>query len=201
MHKPGSVVWVNDVLSSWTLGQVISRYSLPRIFPNQLCRDDAKRNSVRYRVKVKEHGGEMDVGEDMVTPFFEESLKDFPNMVELEHLNEATVLQNLRLRYSKGAIYVSAFLFFPRLLRNFAEISQTYVERMLVCVNPYEQTRSYAEDVISRYAQSRNLHALEPHVFGLANDVYQAMISKGYNHSVLIKYWLGFCSVVKRGLR
>lgn len=64
------------------------------------------------------------------------------------YLNEATLLQNCRQRYSKKAIY-------------------SYVANILVSINPYEDIADlYSTDAVRRY-QGRSLGVLPPHIFAI----------------------------------
>lgn len=66
----------------------------------------------------------------------------------LMHVNEATLLHNVRLRYEKDAIY-------------------TYVANILIAVNPYfELPALYSLQTIKKY-QGQSLGALPPHVFAI----------------------------------
>lgn len=67
------------------------------------------------------------------------------------HVNEATLLHNVRLRYSKDAIY-------------------TYVANILIAVNPYfELPHLYSLETIKKY-HGKSLGTLAPHVFAIGNQ-------------------------------
>ncbi|VVC95725.1 unnamed protein product [Leptidea sinapis] len=81
--------------------------------------------------------------------------KDVDDNCELMFLNEATLLNNMLLRYKKRKIY-------------------TYVANILLAVNPYEDIPDmYSPSTIKKY-QGRSLGELPPHVFAIANPILEA---------------------------
>ncbi|KAM7375928.1 hypothetical protein PAMP_005689 [Pampus punctatissimus] len=74
----------------------------------------------------------------------------------LMYLNEATLLNNVRVRYSKDHIY-------------------TYVANILIAVNPYyDIPKLYGPDAIKSY-QGKSLGTLPPHVYAIADKAYRDM--------------------------
>ncbi|KXS11953.1 hypothetical protein M427DRAFT_46743 [Gonapodya prolifera JEL478] len=88
------------------------------------------------------------------------------DMADLTHLNEASVVHNLRLRYNSNLIY-------------------TYSGLFLVAVNPYRRLPIYTEQYVQAYRAKRRAEA-PPHAFALADAAYSDMLSSRENQSILI---------------
>ncbi|CAI8049871.1 Unconventional myosin-VI, partial [Geodia barretti] len=92
---------------------------------------------------------------DEVFPAADEGAPDVDDNCSLMYLNEATLLHNLRMRYTKGQIY-------------------TYVANILLAVNPNKEVGGlYTSEVIRRY-NGRSLGTLPPHVFAIEEIRIQA---------------------------
>lgn len=90
---------------------------------------------------------------DCVYPSEEEE-KDVDDNCALMYLNEATLLNNIRLRYQKDQIY-------------------TYVANILIAVNPYYEIKDlYSRSKIEQY-QGKSLGVLPPHVFAIADKAFR----------------------------
>uniref|UniRef100_UPI00358F7427 myosin-7-like isoform X2 n=1 Tax=Myxine glutinosa TaxID=7769 RepID=UPI00358F7427 len=88
------------------------------------------------------------------------------DMAMLTHLNEASVLSNLRTRYSSWMIY-------------------TYSGLFCVTVNPYKWLPVYNTEVIAAYKGKRRSEA-PPHVFSISDNAYHDMLRNRDNQSMLI---------------
>lgn len=88
------------------------------------------------------------------------------DLAELSYLNEPGVLHNLRRRYQNGLMY-------------------TYSGLFLLAINPYRDLRIYGEKEVRRYTLNKK-YELEPHIFAVANEAYNLMLSNRENQSVLI---------------
>ena len=100
-------------------------------------------------------------------PSSKEAVRD---MVRLGDLNEASILHNLRLRFSLDLIY-------------------TLIGPILVSVNPYTRLPIYAEVDIVRYnraASADALESLEPHIFGVTAQAYRQLRTTATNQSMVI---------------
>ena len=84
----------------------------------------------------------------------DESLKPIENMVKLKELNEASILQNLRLRLKLDKIY-------------------TNVGTILVSVNPFKLLPIYTPEVLDKYKE-RGARDLPPHVYGVADERHRS---------------------------
>uniref|UniRef100_A0A8B9LK28 Myosin, heavy chain 7B, cardiac muscle, beta b n=1 Tax=Astyanax mexicanus TaxID=7994 RepID=A0A8B9LK28_ASTMX len=88
------------------------------------------------------------------------------DMAMLTHLNEASVLFNLRRRYSFWMIY-------------------TYSGLFCVTVNPYKWLPVYAPEVVAAYKGKRRSDA-PPHIYSIADNAYNDMLKNRENQSMLI---------------
>nr|CBN81020.1 Myosin-7B (Myosin heavy chain 7B, cardiac muscle beta isoform) [Dicentrarchus labrax] len=88
------------------------------------------------------------------------------DMAMLTHLNEASVLYNLRRRYSAWMIY-------------------TYSGLFCVTVNPYKWLPVYTAPVVAAYKGKRRSEA-PPHIYSIADNTYNDMLRNRENQSMLI---------------
>ncbi|KAM6981317.1 myosin, heavy chain 7B, cardiac muscle, beta a [Aplochiton taeniatus] len=88
------------------------------------------------------------------------------DMAMLTHLNEASVLFNLRRRYSAWMIY-------------------TYSGLFCVTVNPYKWLPVYTAPVVAAYKGKRRSEA-PPHIYNIADNAYNDMLRNRENQSMLI---------------
>ncbi|TNN52511.1 Myosin-7B [Liparis tanakae] len=88
------------------------------------------------------------------------------DMVTLTHLNEASVLHNLRQRYSAWMIY-------------------TYSGLFSVTVNPYKWLPVYTTPVIAAY-RGKGRFESPPHIYSIADNAYNDMLRNRENQSMLI---------------
>nr|XP_057902115.1 myosin, heavy chain 7B, cardiac muscle, beta a [Doryrhamphus excisus] len=88
------------------------------------------------------------------------------DMAMLTHLNEASVLYNLRRRYSSWMIY-------------------TYSGLFCVTVNPYKWLPVYTPPVVAAYKGKRRSEA-PPHIYSIADNAYNDMLRNRENQSMLI---------------
>ncbi|KAM6916852.1 myosin VIb [Lycodopsis pacificus] len=85
----------------------------------------------------------------------------------LMYLNEATLLNNVKLRYNKDHIY-------------------TYVANILIAVNPYyDIPKLYGLDAIKSY-KGKSLGTLPPHVFAIADKTYRDMKVLKMSQSIIV---------------
>ncbi|KAF5665651.1 myosin heavy chain [Fusarium heterosporum] len=88
------------------------------------------------------------------------------DMAELTHLNEASVVHNLHMRYQADLIY-------------------TYSGLFLVTVNPYAPIPIYSNDYINMY-RGRNREDTKPHIFAMADEAFRNLVEEGKNQSILV---------------
>lgn len=88
------------------------------------------------------------------------------DMAELTHLNEASVVHNLKLRYLTNWIY-------------------TYSGLFCVTVNPYKKLPIYSDEVIRAY-KGKKRSEMPPHVYCVVDQAYNDMLMNRENQSILI---------------
>ncbi|KFV88622.1 Unconventional myosin-VI [Struthio camelus australis] len=104
---------------------------------------------------------------NQVFPAEEDSKKDVEDNCSLMYLNEATLLHNIKVRYSKDRIY-------------------TYVANILIAVNPYfDIPKFYSSETIKKY-QGRSLGTLPPHVFAVADKAFRDMKVLKMSQSIIV---------------
>ncbi|XP_070589186.1 unconventional myosin-VI isoform X3 [Erythrolamprus reginae] len=104
---------------------------------------------------------------NQVFPAEEDSKKDVEDNCSLMYLNEATLLHNIRVRYSKDRIY-------------------TYVANILIAVNPYfDIPKLYSLDIIKKY-QGKSLGTLAPHVYAIADKAFRDMKVLKMSQSIIV---------------
>ncbi|XP_055509683.1 myosin-4-like [Leucoraja erinacea] len=106
------------------------------------------------------------VKDDDVLPMNPPKYDKIEDMAMMTHLNEATVLFNLKERYSAWMIY-------------------TYSGLFCVTVNPYKWLPVYDPQVVTGYRGKKRQEA-PPHIFSISDNAYQAMQTDRENQSILI---------------
>uniref|UniRef100_A0A672I4D5 Unconventional myosin-VI n=1 Tax=Salarias fasciatus TaxID=181472 RepID=A0A672I4D5_SALFA len=102
-----------------------------------------------------------------VFPAEDDVNKHVDDNCSLMYLNEATLLNNVRVRYNKDHIY-------------------TYVANILIAVNPYfDIPKLYGPDAIRSY-QGRSLGTLPPHVYAIADKAYRDMKVLKMSQSIIV---------------
>lgn len=91
---------------------------------------------------------------------------DFDDLCNLPELNEANLLQSLKLRFVQQKIY-------------------TYAGSILVAINPFKFLPIYNPKYVKMY-ENQQLGKLEPHVFALADVAYYTMLRKHVNQCIVI---------------
>ncbi|XP_067673669.1 myosin heavy chain, striated muscle-like [Haliotis asinina] len=92
-----------------------------------------------------------------------EKIEDIANMT---FLNEASVLYNLRARYTSGLIY-------------------TYSGLFCIAINPYRRLPIYTPSIVAKYRGKRKTE-MPPHLFSVSDNAYQFMVQDRENQSMLI---------------
>ncbi|KOS21022.1 Myosin type-2 heavy chain 2 [Escovopsis weberi] len=102
-------------------------------------------------------------GVDKVNPAKFDKAND---IAELTHLNEASVVHNLLMRYQSDLIY-------------------TYSGLFLVTVNPYCPLPIYNDEYVNRY-RGRSRDDTKPHIFAMADQAFRNLVGEGRNQSILV---------------
>ncbi|KAM9693550.1 unconventional myosin-XV [Trichechus inunguis] len=88
------------------------------------------------------------------------------DMTQLEDLQEATVLSNIKTRFERNYIY-------------------TYIGSILVAVNPYQMLGIYGPEQVQQY-NGRALGENPPHLFAIANLAFTKMLDARQNQCIII---------------
>ena len=89
-----------------------------------------------------------------------------PDNTQLMHLHEASLLHNIRCRYTSDIIY-------------------TYTAYILIAVNPYKRLPIYGEKELVDY-QGKSIGVLPPHAFAVADRAYRSMKASAKSQSIII---------------
>ncbi|XP_034444374.1 myosin heavy chain, fast skeletal muscle-like [Hippoglossus hippoglossus] len=125
-----------------------------------------KKDGGNVTVKVLGTQEERTVKEDDVSPMNPPKYDKIEDMAMMTHLNEASVLYNLKERYAAWMIY-------------------TYSGLFCATVNPYKWLPVYDSEVVSAYRGKKRMEA-PPHIFSVSDNAYQNMLTDRENQSVLI---------------
>nr|CAB3264111.1 myosin-7 [Phallusia mammillata] len=106
------------------------------------------------------------VKEDDVQQMNPPKYEQTSDMANMTHLNEASVLYNLRSRYASMRIY-------------------TYSGLFCVCVNPYKWLPVYGAKVVVMFRGKKRAE-MPPHLFSVADNAYHDMLMDRENQSILI---------------
>ncbi|XP_069604509.1 myosin-4 [Ranitomeya imitator] len=137
--------------------------------------DDQKELYVKGLVTAREDGKltvktddgrTVTVKEAQVYPQNPPKYDKIEDMAMMTHLNEASVLYNLKERYAAWMIY-------------------TYSGLFCVTVNPYKWLPVYDPKVVAGYRGKKRMEA-PPHIFSISDNAYQFMLTDRENQSVLI---------------
>ncbi|XP_069799667.1 myosin-4-like [Dendropsophus ebraccatus] len=123
------------------------------------------RDSGKVTVKT-EDGNDVTVKDSQVYPQNPPKFDKIEDMAMMTHLNEASVLYNLKERYAAWMIY-------------------TYSGLFCVTVNPYKWLPVYNPEVVAGYRGKKRMEA-PPHIFSISDNAYQFMLTDRENQSVLI---------------
>ncbi|XP_056283448.1 myosin VIa isoform X6 [Pseudoliparis swirei] len=116
---------------------------------------------------LKQKGKTFLAAVNQVFPAEDDVNKHVEDNCSLMYLNEATLLNNVRVRYSKDKIY-------------------TFVANILIAVNPYyDIPKLYIPETISNY-RGRSLGTLPPHVYAIADKAYRDMKVLKMSQSIIV---------------
>ncbi|ESO82007.1 hypothetical protein LOTGIDRAFT_223635, partial [Lottia gigantea] len=117
-------------------------------------------------VKITTNNEQRTVKKDQLQQMNPPKYEKIEDMANMTFLNEASVLHNLRSRYTSGLIY-------------------TYSGLFCIAINPYKRLPIYTLSVIAKYRGKRKME-MPPHLFAIADNAYQSMVQERENQSVLI---------------
>ncbi|OCT63129.1 hypothetical protein XELAEV_18044226mg [Xenopus laevis] len=114
----------------------------------------------------KEDNTTVTVKDDEIFPMNPPKYDKIEDMAMMTHLNEPSVLYNLKERYAAWMIY-------------------TYSGLFCATVNPYKWLPVYNPEVVAAYRGKKRQEA-PPHIFSISDNAYQFMLTDRENQSVLI---------------
>ncbi|XP_078504216.1 unconventional myosin-VI isoform X7 [Lissotriton helveticus] len=148
--EDGKPVWAPHPVDGFQLGNIVD------IGPDTLTIEPLNQKGKTFFASVKQ-----------VFPAEEDTTKHVEDNCSLMYLNEATLLHNVKVRYSKDRIY-------------------TYVANILIAVNPYfDVPKLYTSDIIKKY-QGKSLGTLAPHVYAIADKAFRDMKVLKMSQSIIV---------------
>ncbi|KAK4164202.1 putative myosin type-2 heavy chain 2 [Cladorrhinum sp. PSN259] len=141
-------VWLKDPQTAFVKGWVVEELPEGKILVQ--C-DDGSQREVDPESVDKVNPAKFDKADDMA---------------ELTHLNEASVVHNLHMRYMSDLIY-------------------TYSGLFLVTVNPYTPLPIYTNEYINMY-KGRNREDNKPHIYAMADEAFRNLMDENENQSILV---------------
>lgn len=141
-------VWLRDSQSAFIKGWIVEELVGGRLLVQ--CDDGSQREADSESV-------------DKVNPPKFDKADD---MAELTHLNEASVVHNLHMRYQADLIY-------------------TYSGLFLVTVNPYCPLPIYTNEYMRMY-KGRSREDTKPHIYAMADEAFRNLVEEGENQSILV---------------
>nr|CAA37894.1 myosin heavy chain type II [Saccharomyces cerevisiae]prf//1806328A myosin II:SUBUNIT=heavy chain [Saccharomyces cerevisiae] len=167
------IVWIPDEKEVFVKGELMSTDINKNIFTGQ-----EEQIGTVHPLDSTEVSNLSQVRISDVFPVNPSTFDKVENMSELTHFNEPSVLYNLEKRYDCDLIY-------------------TYSGLFLVAINPYHNLNLYSEDHINLYHNKHNRlsksrldenshEKLPPHIFAIAEEAYENLLSEGKDQSILV---------------
>ncbi|XP_069830766.1 unconventional myosin-VI isoform X5 [Dendropsophus ebraccatus] len=148
--EDGKPVWAPHPTDGFQLGNIVD------IGPDSLTIEPINQKGKTFLAPINQ-----------VFPAEEDTSKHVEDNCSLMYLNEATLLHNIKVRYSKDKIY-------------------TYVANILIAVNPYfDVPKLYSSDFIKKY-QGKSLGTLPPHVYAIADKAFRDMKVLKMSQSIIV---------------
>jgi myosin heavy subunit len=88
------------------------------------------------------------------------------NLIQLNELNESTILHNLRIRFKNDEIY-------------------TFVSSILVAVNPFKMLECYTPELLDSYLDT-GTEGKRPHCWSIADNAFRAFTRDGQAQAVVV---------------
>ncbi|CAL3970926.1 unnamed protein product [Diplocarpon coronariae] len=111
-------------------------------------------------------GSQREIHSDSVDKVNPAKFDKADDMAELTHLNEASVVHNLHMRYQADLIY-------------------TYSGLFLVAINPYCPLPIYTNEYINMY-KGQGRDDTKPHIYAMADEAFRNLVDEGQNQSILV---------------
>ncbi|CZS98096.1 related to myosin II [Rhynchosporium graminicola] len=119
-----------------------------------------------YILVQGDDGSQREVHADSVDKVNPAKFDKADDMAELTHLNEASVVHNLHMRYQADLIY-------------------TYSGLFLVAINPYCPLTIYTNEYINMY-KGQGREDTKPHIYAMADEAFRNLVDEGENQSILV---------------
>ena len=152
-------VWVSDPIEGFILGRIVD-----------IGEDGATVEPLNRKSPSRSGGKKSNAivaGFDRIFPAEDDDRKIVDDNCGLMYLNEATLLNNIRLRYERDKIY-------------------TYVANILIAINPYYEVKDlYSSTTIKMY-QGKSLGTMPPHVFAIADKSFRDMKVLKQSQSIIV---------------
>nr|XP_033792370.1 unconventional myosin-VI isoform X3 [Geotrypetes seraphini] len=146
----GKPVWAPHPADGFQLGNIVD------IGPDTLTIEPLNQKGKTFFAAINQ-----------VFPAEDDTTKHVEDNCSLMYLNEATLLHNIKVRYSKDKIY-------------------TYVANILIAVNPYfDVPKLYTSETIKKY-QGKSLGTLPPHVYAIADKTFRDMKVLKMSQSIIV---------------
>ncbi|KAG8582058.1 hypothetical protein GDO81_007897 [Engystomops pustulosus] len=163
--EDGKPVWAPHPTDGFQLGNIVD------IGPDSLTieplNQKGKDRIASTRLQNKMSPNTFLAAINQVFPAEEDTLKHVEDNCSLMYLNEATLLHNIKVRYSKDKIY-------------------TYVANILIAINPYfDVPKLYTSECIKKY-HGRSLGTLPPHVYAIADKAFRDMKVLKMSQSIIV---------------
>ncbi|KAI0464102.1 Myosin type-2 heavy chain 1 [Komagataella kurtzmanii] len=156
----GTRCWIPDEQLGWC-GAEVSEISEDN---GKYLLTFTKENGESQQIKTSTLEEDNDVEPKLRNPPILEAQED---LTSLSYLNEPSVLNAIKVRYSRLNIY-------------------TYSGIVLIATNPFQRVdQLYSPDIIQAYAGKRR-GELEPHLFAIAEDAYRCMKTDHENQSIVV---------------
>ncbi|CAG8949018.1 hypothetical protein HYFRA_00002146 [Hymenoscyphus fraxineus] len=141
-------VWLKDPQQAFVKGWIVEETANNHILVQ--C-DDGSQREVNADTVDKVNPAKFDKADDMA---------------ELTHLNEASVVHNLHMRYQADLIY-------------------TYSGLFLVTINPYCPLPIYTNEYVNMY-KGQGREETKPHIYAMADEAFRNLVDEGENQSILV---------------
>ncbi|XP_026278963.1 unconventional myosin-IXb isoform X5 [Frankliniella occidentalis] len=154
------------------LGPTESPVALMLLWPKESDNQQCYRFCLREKINEAFWENSFSVDPQLIKDYFQRFLyqpqdREYPDLCQLPDLNEQTLLDNLRARFSAGHIY-------------------TYVGSILIAVNPFKFHPIYNPKYVKLYQNRRLGTDFPPHIFAVADAAYHCMLRERRNQCVVI---------------
>nr|XP_049702441.1 unconventional myosin-IXa isoform X1 [Helicoverpa armigera] len=168
---------VGDMLSGECkerrLGPNESPVAVMLLWPHNTSSGQYYRFYLREKIPDEPWMENFSVDPQLIKDYFQRFLyqpkdREYPDLCQLPELNEQTLLDNLRARFSAGYIY-------------------TYVGSILIALNPFKFYPIYNPKYVKLYQNKRiGGSSLPPHIFAVADAAYHCMLRERTNQCIVI---------------